>query len=154
MVSRSRSHSARPRLVLFVDSDADTHDLYRTFLVPHRYLVDHAADGRSALATALASPPDIVVTETQVPGLDGISLCALLHEDPATRSVPVIVLTADARPQLHVEAYRAGASRVLVKPCLPQDLWRQLESLRAQPHDSAARPAVEQRIRHRSAHAC
>src|SRR4051812_1922003 len=133
MVSQPQPNSATPRLVLFVDPDADTHDLYRTFLVPRRYIVEHVDDGRFALARALADPPDVVVTEARVPGIDGISLCELLRKDPATQSVPIVVLTGDARPHLEEEAYRAGATRVLVKPCLPDDLWRELEQVRKQP---------------------
>jgi len=151
MVSQSPSPSATPRLVLFVDPDADTLDLYRTFLVPRRYIVEHADDGRFALARALAAPPDIVVTEAKVPGIDGISLCELLRKDLATHSVPVVVLTADAQPRTEQEAYRAGASRVLVKPCLPHDLWRELEQVSGPPPDVRERPPVEQRIARRSA---
>jgi CheY-like chemotaxis protein len=151
MVSKSFSGSTTPRLVLFVDPDGDTHDLYRTFLVPRRYIVEHAEDGRFALARALADPPDIVVTEARLPGIDGLSLCELLRTDPATQSVPVIVLTADGRPRLHEAAYRAGASRVLMKPCLPHQLWSELEQV-GEPSPAAGAPAaMEPRVGRNSA---
>src|SRR3954447_25959518 len=125
-----RADSGIPQLLLFVDPDADTFDLYRQFLVPRRYIVEHATDGREALAKALTDPPDLVVTESSVPGLDGITLCELLRSDPATRLLPIIVLTAEARPSLDEAARRAGATRVLTKPCLPDALWRELQDVR------------------------
>lgn len=150
MIAQPDVHPATPRLILLVDPDSDTHDLYRTFLVPRRYIVEHADDGRFALARALASPPDIIVTEARLPGIDGISLCELLRKDHATESVPLIVLTGDPRPQLHQQAYQAGATRVLVKPCLPDDLWRELQQVSGLPAVAEQPPAARQPIGRRS----
>jgi two-component system cell cycle response regulator DivK len=141
-----RADSGIPQLLLFVDPDADTFDLYRQFLVPRRYIVEHATDGREALAKALTDPPDLVVTESSVPGLDGITLCELLRSDPATRLLPIIVLTAEARPSLDEAARRAGATRVLTKPCLPDALWRELQDVRREGPAAVQRPPVEHRL--------
>jgi CheY-like chemotaxis protein len=147
MHSHHPSQLARaPRFVLFVDPDADTHDLYRAFLVPRGYIVEHAQEGRFALARGLASPPDILVTEARVPGIDGIALCALLRADPVTATVPVVVMTTDARPALHEAAYRAGATRVLVKPCLPDQLWRALQDIQEGRYTPVHRLAIEERL--------
>src|SRR4051812_463571 len=85
--------------------------------------------GRRSFANP--SPAEIVVRNRQISltPRNGISLCELLRNDRATRSVPIVVLTADGRPQVCQSAYRAGATRVLAKPCLPHDLWRELEQL-------------------------
>src|SRR4051812_16055221 len=150
MISQPHADLATPRLALFVGADADTQDLYRTFLLPRRYIVEYADDGRLALARALADPPDIVIMEARLPGIDGISLCELLRNDRATRSVPIVVLTADGRPQVCQSAYRAGATRVLVKPCLPHDLWRELEQLCTHQPVAQEGPPAEQPVGRKS----
>jgi CheY-like chemotaxis protein len=146
MHTQPHSDSAIPQLLLFVDADADAFDLYRQYLVPRRYIVEHAADGREALAKALTDPPDVIVTESQVPGIDGIALCELLRSDPATRRLPIIVLTAEPRPSVDEAAHRAGATRVLAKPCLPEALWRELQDVQREGPAVVHRSPVEQRI--------
>jgi CheY-like chemotaxis protein len=146
MVHPANSEPADPRLLLFVDPDPDTHDLYRQFLVPRRYIVEHAQDGRMALASALTRRPDVIVTEARVPGIDGISLCELLQKDPATRNVPILLLTADARPAIRDAALRVGATDVLVKPCLPDELWQALQRVRDTPNAPIQRLPVEERL--------
>jgi CheY-like chemotaxis protein len=119
-----------PQLLLLVDADEDTRDLYRMFLVPRRYIVEQAGDGREALAKAISTPPDVIVTETRLPGIDGLALCELLRRDPATRSATMVVLTSDSRPHVADSARDRGADEVIVKPCLPKALWQTLEGLR------------------------
>jgi len=99
-----------------------------------------------ALATALTRPPDVIVTEARVPGIDGISLCELLRNDPATPNVPILLLTADARPSVRDAALRVGATDVLVKPCFPNALWRALQAIHAQAPMAVQRPPVEERL--------
>jgi two-component system cell cycle response regulator DivK len=132
--------------VLIVDPDVDTHELYKTYLQPRGCVVEHAEDGRAALAKALTGAPDVIVTEARVPGIDGVTLCGLLRKDPATRSVPIVLLTGDARPSLQDAASRAGATRVLVKPCLPDALWRELQQIHELLGVGVERPAAERRI--------
>jgi CheY-like chemotaxis protein len=146
MIHTSHSDSATPLLLLLVDPNGETYDLYRPFLVPRRYIVEHAQEGREALARTLARPPDVIVTETRVPGIDGISLCELWRHDPATQRIPILMVTADARPAVADAALRVGATEVLVKPCLPDELWRALLRARETPV-AADRPVVEERLR-------
>jgi two-component system cell cycle response regulator DivK len=138
--------ATRPQRVLIVDPDVDTHELYHTYLQPRGCVVEHAEDGPAALAKALTGAPDVIVTEARVPGIDGVTLCGLLRNDPATRSVPIVLLTADARPSLQDAASRAGATRVLVKPCLPDALWRELQQIHELLGACVERPAIERRI--------
>jgi DNA-binding response OmpR family regulator len=118
-----------PRLALIVDPDRDTRELYKTFLVPNRYVIEEASDGREALAKALTDPPDIVVTETRLSGVDGFDLCDLLRRDRETRNVPIVVLTGEIRAAQHDRARVAGADAVLVKPCLPEVLLAKMTDL-------------------------
>jgi CheY-like chemotaxis protein len=120
-----------PPLTLLVDPHEDTRALYKTYLVPHRYLIEEASDGREALAKAIADPPDIVVSETALPGIDGFDFCEILRRDRDTSQTAIIVLTGDAREASRRRAYASGADVVLVKPCLPADLLNHIERLRS-----------------------
>lgn len=120
------------RRALIVDGDDDTRDLYQAFLAPRQYSVEHATNGREALAQATLHPPDIIVMETQLREVDGFCLCELLRADRDTSIVPIVVLTADARPASLERARRAGADVVLTKPCLPEVLLTEMDKVRRQ----------------------
>jgi CheY-like chemotaxis protein len=107
---------------LIVDGHEDTRDLYQALLVPRRYSVEHATNGREALRRAIQHPPDIIVTEIHLRDIDGFCLCELLRANRSTRTVPIVVLTADARPASLGRARLCGADVVLTKPCLPEVL--------------------------------
>jgi DNA-binding response OmpR family regulator len=77
--------------------------------------VDFAGDGRSGLALALAEPPDVLVLDLGLPGLDGLSVCAELRLR-ADRHVPVLMLTARDALEDKLRGFAAGADDYLVKP--------------------------------------
>ena len=108
--------------ILIATPDRDTREMYRYFLQKGGYDVVLAANGQDAIATALARPPSLVVTDTWLPQLDGFGLCGQLRKEPSTAAVPVVVLTSDAWSATIERAYRAGADVVLVKPVLPAEL--------------------------------
>ena len=114
--------SPSPPVALIVDHDADTRQLYTHVLTLARFEVEEASEGREALAKALSSHHDVIVTETRLPGIDGYQLCGLLRRDPDTRAIPIVVVTGAAQPSELARVERAGASAVLVKPCLPEAL--------------------------------
>jgi two-component system, cell cycle response regulator DivK len=116
------SSSGAPIRALVVDSDRDSRQMYTEYLQRAAFEVFEAEDGREALAKAISRRPGIIVTETQLPGIDGFHLCELLRADLFTRATPIIVVTADAYPPDLVRAERAGADVVLTKPCLPDQL--------------------------------
>ena len=102
--------------VLLADPDIDSHLLYAQLLGLEETQITHATDGRDALVKALASPFALIITETRLPFLDGYSLCEILRHDGATITTPIMVLTADARPESLERALRAGANVALAKP--------------------------------------
>ncbi len=110
-----------PRALL-VDRDADTRQLYAEFLRRIACEIDEAEDGRDALAKALTGHPDVIVTETRLPGISGLELCRVLRHDPETSRIPIVLVTGDGFPRDVKLAEAAGASAVLVKPCLPEQL--------------------------------
>jgi len=116
----------RPPLALIVDRDRDTRNMYAEYLALSKCAVDEAEDGREALAKAIARQPDVIITETRLPGISGFDLCHLLRQDAATRTIPIVVVTADAFDGDVTRAKHAGADAVLVKPCLPETLLAEI----------------------------
>jgi len=119
MHGRVRGDSA---VVLLAESHQDSLEMYGNYLRAFGYAVDEAEDGRTALLKATLDSPSVVVTETRLPHLGGVQLCELLRREPATQSIPIVVVTADAYKADIDNAYRAGADVVLPKPCLPEEL--------------------------------
>ncbi|MEO8010426.1 MAG: response regulator transcription factor [Dokdonella sp.] len=82
---------------------------------------DFAADGRSGLRLALADPPDVLVLDLGLPGLDGLHVCAQLRA-AADRHVPILMLTARDALEDKVRGFNAGADDYLVKPFAEREL--------------------------------
>jgi CheY-like chemotaxis protein len=112
----TRAQAGQSQLVLVVDPDADSRAFYRELLALEGLTVVEAVDGRDAMTQALMNPPALVMTELVMPLVDGYSLCQVLRADPATRHVPIVMITADEREAGLSLARRAGADGVLVKP--------------------------------------
>jgi len=102
--------------VLVADPDPDTRTLYQLALPPAGCEVIEAGDGRDALTKALAEPPTLLITELRLPFIDGFALCEILRRDAATHALPILVVTAEARPVELNRIRNAGASAVLLKP--------------------------------------
>ncbi|NMO93814.1 SpoIIE family protein phosphatase [Actinomycetospora sp. TBRC 11914] len=101
--------------VLVADDNADMR-AYVTRLLAPRCTVTPVADGDAALASALADPPDMVVTDVVMPGRSGLDLLVALRADPRTARIPVLLLSARAGEEDAVEGLAAQADDYLVKP--------------------------------------
>lgn len=108
--------SASP-LVLIVEDDPRTRHFYTVALERDGCRVDQAHNGHQALEKALLEPPDLILTDIEVPGIDGIELCRRLRADSRTRDVPVIAVTGYDDRQYPDRVTLAGADCVLAKPC-------------------------------------
>jgi len=123
MIGFERVPAADPRArVLVADADVTSLELYAHALHLSSSDVTLATDGRDALVKALEHPFALVITETQLPLIDGYALCDVIRHDAATRDMPIMVVTADARPTSLNRALLAGADIALAKPILPDVL--------------------------------
>jgi CheY-like chemotaxis protein len=102
--------------VLFVDDSDEQRDLYAAMLEPVAKVVA-AARGEEALALAAGDPPDVILLDVMMPGMDGWETCRRLKANPATSRIPVIMLTSLDGVDVPARARRAGAIAVLMKPC-------------------------------------
>jgi PAS domain S-box-containing protein len=107
--------------VLVADDNADMRQYLQRLLAPH-YTVRAVGDGEAALAAAREDPPDLVVSDVMMPGLDGVQLLAALRADPRTSRIPVVLLSARAGQEAAVQGLAAGADDYLVKPFSAQEL--------------------------------
>ena len=114
-----------PRLrALIADDDASVRKLLQTLLEGEGCAVEAVADGVEALAHARAAPPDLLVTDAVMPGMDGFSLCRAIREDPRLKHLPVLLASASFRaPYDEQLAQAAGASAFLGKPAAIAD-WQ------------------------------
>jgi two-component system response regulator MprA len=119
--------------LLVVDDDPRITDLLRRVLAFEGYSVAVAATGEDALSRALERPPDLIVLDRMLPGLDGLEVARRIRA--AGDTVPILMLTArDAVPS-RVEGLEAGADDYLVKPFAPEELVARVKALlrRSQP---------------------
>jgi two-component system KDP operon response regulator KdpE len=104
---------SEPRKVLVVDDEPQITRVLRHSLTAHRYEVRTAADGVSALDTLHDWQPDLVITDLQMPEMNGIELCRKIRK---ISSLPIIVLSVKGEERTKVEALDAGADDYVTKP--------------------------------------
>ena len=134
-------HRTPPR-VLLADRDPASRLIYGTTFHDAGYDVGEASDGREALTKALVRQPSLLVTELQLPLIDGVGLCEILRSDRLTANVPVLVATSETRFPEVQRIWRAGADVVLSKPTTPTTLLNEARRLIQQSHDLRGRTAA------------
>nr|MDT0662524.1 response regulator transcription factor [Micromonospora sp. DSM 115978] len=113
--------------ILVVDDDPTVSDVLRRYLERAGYAVSHAADGPTALATFAADPPDLVLLDLMLPGVDGLEVCRRLRD--RADDVPVIMLTALGDEADRVTGLRLGADDYVTKPFSPRELVLRVQSV-------------------------
>jgi signal transduction histidine kinase len=116
----SADHRTRER-VLIADDNADMRRLLSRIL-SERWEVEVTTNGRAALESAERNPPDIVVSDVMMPELDGFGLLNALRTNPATREIPVVLLSARAGEEALLEGIETGADDYLMKPFSRREL--------------------------------
>jgi len=113
--------------ILVADDNADMR-AYLGRILGARWAVETHADGGAALAAARARPPDLVLSDVMMPGLDGFGLLRALRADESTRHVPVVLLSARAGEEARIEGLERGADDYLVKPFSARELVARIGS--------------------------
>jgi DNA-binding response OmpR family regulator len=108
-----------PVRILVVDDDSNVSDVVARYLRREGFEVDTVADGRVAVDRALADPPDLIVLDLMLPGIDGLEVCRRLR---ALAPVPVIMLTARGDESDRVVGLELGADDYVSKPFSPKEL--------------------------------
>ena len=115
--------------VLLVDDEDDLRRVMRDLLEREGFTVQEARDGVQALDEVDRHAPDIIVLDLNLPGLDGYGVLSHLRSRPATRDIPVIVLTAKGDEENEVKVFELGAADFLSKPFRARALAARLEAV-------------------------
>lgn len=110
--------------ILTVDDSASLRMAIRIALTGAGYAVTEAADGAEGLAKATATRFDLIVTDLNMPNMNGLEMIRALREQPAQAGVPIIFLTTESDDAMKAQAKAAGATGWLVKPFQPEQLIR------------------------------
>ena len=117
--------------ILLAEDDPDIRYLVGFKLQRAGFEVVGVDDGLAALREAQSRPPDLAILDVRMPKMSGIEVCRELRAGPHTARVPIIMLTARARPQDLEQAYDAGATDYVVKPFSPRELLDRVEAVLA-----------------------
>jgi two-component system phosphate regulon response regulator PhoB len=118
-----------PTRIMIVEDEEPLLELLRYNFERAGYAVDTLTDGNRVEASLEKSVPDILIIDWMLPGLSGIELCWRLRRRPATKSVPLMMLTARCEEHDRARAIKAGADDFMVKPFSVRDLIARVEVL-------------------------
>ena len=129
--------SGRP-VILIADDDRDILELVSLALERDGYELVLASNGEEALALARTRPPSLAVLDVMMPRLDGCEVTRRLRADEATRTLPVVLLSAFADELQAARGLAAGADAYVKKPFSPRELSAQVASLLQAPRAATA----------------
>ena len=109
------------KVILTVDDSASVRQMVRYALSDAGYTVIEAVDGKDALAK-LGEPVHLVITDLNMPNLDGIGLIRCVRANSAYKGIPILMLTTESQDCKKQEGRAAGATGWIVKPFAPQQL--------------------------------
>jgi DNA-binding response OmpR family regulator len=115
-------------LILIADDDEDILELVRLRLARCGYATVLARDGAEAVAAARERKPDLALLDVAMPALDGYEVTAILKGEPATKDIPIVLLTARAQTGDVAKGLEAGADDYITKPFSPQELLLRVSS--------------------------
>ncbi len=130
------------RRALVVEDDPDIVELLSHYLARDGWTVESADDGREALERIRRERYDLLILDLQLPGKDGLALCAEVRSDKRTRDVPVVMLTARGDEADRIVGLEMGADDYVVKPFSPKELLARVRALfrRLERKDDAEAP--------------
>lgn len=108
--------------VMAVDDSATVRQVLQMTLEGAGYEVVEAVDGKDALSKLAGTSVDMMVTDLNMPNMDGIDLIKHVRQSPGNRFMPIIMLTTESQPEKKQEGKAAGASGWIVKPFKPEQL--------------------------------
>ena len=113
---------SRPARIVLVDGHNGMRSGVQGFLTKNGFQCDAYADAAEALASMVAAPPDLIVTETTLPSMDGYQLLNRIKSDATLCGVPVVLLCGRGMTSDRIAGFRAGAAAYLSKPFDPEEL--------------------------------
>jgi DNA-binding response OmpR family regulator len=125
----SPSPAGQPARILVVDDERDNRELLEIILTREGFLVETADSGEEALASVARQPPDLILLDVMMPGMNGYEVAAKIKGDLATKNVSVIMVTALSDRNARMRAETAGAEDYLTKPIDRSELCVRVKNL-------------------------
>jgi len=117
------------RKALVVEDDGDIVELVSLYLGKDGWDVESVADGKRALERVRRGAYQLIILDIQLPGMDGLAVCAELRRDKASASIPLVMLTARGDESDRVVGLEMGADDYVVKPFSPKELLARVRAL-------------------------
>jgi two-component system, cell cycle response regulator DivK len=127
MIKHAEPASQPARTVLIVEDQIEMRAIASAYLERQGYRVLATDNGADAVRQAREEHPDLIFMDISVPGMDGIRATAEIKRDPATRGIPVVILTAHPYGSVGKRAMDAGCDGWLNKPCDPRRLLQEVQ---------------------------
>jgi len=118
-----------PATILIVDDEAPNRRLLEALLRPEGYLTQSVANGEDALASVDHAPPDLILLDVMMPGMDGYLVARMLKDNPETSPIPIIMVTAQIDRSARLAGLESGAEDFLTKPIDRGELWLRVRNL-------------------------
>ncbi len=124
--------------ILVIEDDQDIADLLQYNLERERYRVILAATGEKGLEAARQKSPDLILLDLMLPGINGLDVCRTLKDDPSTRLVPILMISARTEEADIVSGLELGADDYITKPFSPREVLARLRAVlrRHQPEET------------------
>jgi DNA-binding response OmpR family regulator len=123
--------------VFLIDDEEDVVDLLTTVFSSRGFDVESETDAHAALSRVLATPPDLLVLDLMMPGLDGFEFLRLLRQHPSGADIRVVIISARTEIADQLHSLQLGADAYVCKPFSPADLLRQVEDVMGPGSDDA-----------------
>ncbi|MBM3955076.1 MAG: response regulator [Planctomycetes bacterium] len=127
--SRNKADDAAAQRILVVDDEDDLLELLRYNLSREGYQVTCVATGEDALRSVRRQPPDLIVLDVMLPGIDGLEVCRRLKSESKTREIPIVMLTAKSEESDIVAGLEHGSDDYIAKPFSPRVLVARVKAL-------------------------
>jgi signal transduction histidine kinase/FixJ family two-component response regulator/predicted negative regulator of RcsB-dependent stress response len=115
--------------LLLIVEDNDEIRTYIKEIFAGSYTVSEAVNGQDGLTQAVATVPDVIISDLMMPLMDGVELCTRLRQDPRTSHIPLILLTAKASVESRISGFQTGADDYVTKPFHPVELLARVKNL-------------------------
>jgi two-component system, OmpR family, alkaline phosphatase synthesis response regulator PhoP len=128
--------------VLIIEDSGDIAELIKHYLDRAGHDTAVHASGRDGLVAARQSPPDLVILDVMLPGMDGMQVCQALRAEPTTSGLPILMLTARGEEADRVRGLELGADDYVTKPFSPKELVARVGALLRRA-DRSLKPATQ-----------
>jgi two-component system, OmpR family, phosphate regulon response regulator PhoB len=128
--------------IVVIEDEADLREVLRYNLKQAGYAVDLAGEGRAGLALVQKQKPDLVLLDLMLPDLSGTEICRTLKNDPATRAIPVVMVTARGEEIDRVVGFELGADDYVVKPFSVRELLLRISAILRRQAAKEAEPSA------------